>query len=76
MAKAKSRYALVIERNYRSDARAAVHATTEDLYEAKVIAKTTMRKFDELCLAPEESHALRKREGVSPTTRRCRDAPR
>ncbi len=41
----------------------------EGLYEVKVIAKTTMRKF--VCLtpveplAPEDIHALRKREGVS-----------
>jgi len=74
MAKARTRYAAVIERNYRSEALAAVHATMEGLYEAKVIPKTTMRKFDELCLAPEEIHALRKREGVSRTTRRCQKA--
>ena len=44
------------------------------LYEAKVIPKTTMRKFDELCLTPEEIYALRKREGVSRTRRRCQKA--
>jgi putative transcriptional regulator len=60
-----------MKKNYRSEALAAVHETMEGLYEAKVIAKTTMRKFDELCLtpiqplAPEEIHALREREGVS-----------
>ena len=60
-----------MKRNYRSEALAAVHETMEGLYEARVIPKTTMRGFDELCLtpveplAPVEIYALRKREGVS-----------
>src|SRR5271157_4320002 len=59
------------KRRYRSDALAAVHETMEGLYEARVIPKTTMRKFDGLCLtpieplAPEEIQALRMEAGVS-----------
>ncbi len=59
------------KRSYQSDALAAVHETMEGLYEARIIPKTTMRKFDELCLtpveplAPEEIYALRVKAGVS-----------
>ena len=41
-------------KKYRSNALAAVHETTVDLYEAVVIAKQTMKEFDEICLTPVE----------------------
>jgi putative transcriptional regulator len=58
---------------YRSEASAAIHEMMEDIYEAGIIDKQTMRKFDESCLTPvrtftpEEIRALRKREKVSQT---------
>ena len=58
-------------RTYKSDAFAAIHETANDLYEAGVIDKQTMRQFDESCLTPiheftaEEIRALREREEVS-----------
>lgn len=39
---------------YKSDICAAVHETASDLYEAGIMDKRTMRKFDELCLTPVE----------------------
>lgn len=56
---------------YRSKAAAAVHESMEDLYEAGVIDKRTMREFDEMCLTPvreftaEDIQKLRAREGLS-----------
>lgn len=50
---------------------AAVHETAEDLYEAGLMDKCTMREFDELCLTPirplvpEEIRRIRERENVS-----------
>ncbi len=50
---------------------AAVHETAEDLHEAGLMDKFTMREFDELCLTPirhfvpEEIRQLRERENVS-----------
>ena len=58
---------------YRSEAEAAIHEMMEDIYEAGIIDKQTMRKFDGSCLTPvrtftpEEIRALRKREKVSQT---------
>jgi len=58
-------------RIYRSDAFEAIHQTAEDLFEAGIINKRTMREFDESCLspavplAPEEIRAIREREMVS-----------
>jgi len=31
---------------------ASIHETAEDLYEAGLMEKHTMREFDELCLTP------------------------
>ena len=50
---------------------AAVHETAEDLHEAGLMDKFTMREFDELCLTPirhfvpEEIRQIRERENVS-----------
>lgn len=58
-------------KTYRSDILAAVHETAEDLHNAGVMEKRTMRRFDELCLTPVEPmdadaiRALREREQVS-----------
>jgi putative transcriptional regulator len=58
-------------KTYRSDALAAIHETASDLHEAGVLAKRTLRSFDELCLAPVRTmtpadiRALRARERVS-----------
>ena len=41
-------------KRYRSDALAAVHETALGLADAGVIAKQTMRSFDEMCLTPVE----------------------
>lgn len=56
---------------YHSDVTAAVHEAAQGMFDAGVIAKQTMREFDELCLAPvvpippEEIRMLRERELVS-----------
>lgn len=48
-----------------------IHETIEELHQAGVIGKITMRKFDSLCfpsvepLSPEQIKALRERERVS-----------
>ena len=58
-------------KSYKSNAMAAVHESMEDLYEAGVIDKRTMRKFDEMCLTPvrefsaKDIRQLRAREGLS-----------
>lgn len=58
-------------KTYKSYAFAAIHETANDLYEAGVIDKQTMRQFDESCLTPiheftaEEIRALREREELS-----------
>jgi putative transcriptional regulator len=58
-------------KTYRSDALAAIHETVSDLYDAGVLDKKTLRKFDELCLtpvrplSPETIRAIRLRERVS-----------
>ena len=60
-------------RTYKSDALAAIHETVSGYYDAGVIDKQTMRRFDETCLTPvheftaEEIRALRQREQVSQT---------
>jgi putative transcriptional regulator len=59
------------KKRYQSEALAAVHETMEGLYEARILPRTTMRKFDELCLtpveplAPKEIQEIRKQAGVS-----------
>ena len=58
-------------KTYRSDLLAAVHETAEDLHGAGVMAKRTLRRFDEMCLTPVEPmdaaaiRTLRERERVS-----------
>ena len=58
-------------KQYKSDALAAVHETALGLTDAGVMAKRTMRAFDEMCLTPveamtpEEIRALRMRENAS-----------
>ena len=60
-----------IERQYKSDAFAAIHEMMEDLYEIDAIDKKTMRDFDETCLVPVYEMSgrtikeLRLRENVS-----------
>ena len=61
----------VMSKQYRSNIMASIHETAEDLHEAGLMAKQTMRDFDELCLTsihplkPEEIRNLRERENVS-----------
>jgi len=56
---------------YRSLVTTSIQKTAEGLHAAGVMAKQTMRKFDEGCLtpvrplAPEEIRSLREREGAS-----------
>lgn len=58
-------------KTYRSDILAAAHETAEDLHDAGVMEKRTLRRFDEMCLTPVEPmdaaaiRALRARERVS-----------
>jgi putative transcriptional regulator len=58
-------------KRYRSDALAAVHETAQGLTEAGVMAKQTMKAFDEMCLtpveelAPDEIRDIRLRERAS-----------
>jgi putative transcriptional regulator len=58
-------------KQYRSDALAAVHETALGLSEAGVVAKQTMKAFDEMCLtpveelSPEQIHEIRLREHAS-----------
>jgi len=58
-------------RKYRSDAMAAIHEAANDLYSVGGMDRTTMRKFDVLCLTqiqkmtPKKIRALRTREKAS-----------
>lgn len=58
-------------RQYRSDALAAAHETAQGLTDAGVMAKQTMKAFDEMCLTPVEEMSpatirdLRLRENAS-----------
>jgi len=60
-----------MNKQYRSDIMAAIHETAEDLREAGLMDKRTMREFDELCLTPirhlipAEIRKIRERENVS-----------
>jgi putative transcriptional regulator len=60
-----------MRRTYRSEALAAIHETASDLHDAGVMAKRTLRGFDELCLtavrpmSAADVRALRARERVS-----------
>ena len=44
-------------KQYKSDALAAAHETALGLTEARVLAKRTMKVFDEMCLTPVEDMA-------------------
>lgn len=58
-------------KQYRSNIMASIHETAEDLYEAGLMDKRTMREFDGLCLTPisplkpEQIRDIRERENVS-----------
>ena len=58
-------------KTYKSEALEAIHTTVVDMFDAGVINKKTMRKFDRSCLTPiheflpDEIKALRERESVS-----------
>src|SRR4051812_10541554 len=58
-------------KSYKNDISAAIHETASGLYDAGLIDKQTMRRFDESCLTPvhdftaDEIRALREREEVS-----------
>ena len=58
-------------KQYKSDALAAAHETALGLTEARVVAKRTMKVFDEMCLtpvedmAPERIREIRLRENAS-----------
>ena len=58
-------------KQYKSDVLASVHETALGMTEAGVMAKRTMRAFDEMCLTPVEEmppetiRALRLRENAS-----------
>jgi putative transcriptional regulator len=60
-----------MSKQYRSNIMAAVHETAEDLYDAGLMDKCSMREFDALCLTPirplvpEEIRKIRERENVS-----------
>ena len=60
-----------MEKQYKSEALAAVHEAAAGLAEAGAMPMTTMREFDEMCLTPvammtpTEIHALRIREHAS-----------
>jgi len=60
-----------MSKTYKSKALAAIHETVSDMFEAGVIDKQTMRRFDESCLtpvrelSPEEIREIRQREGAS-----------
>lgn len=60
-----------MSRNYRNDAKAAIHQTLRALHNSEAMDKQTMRRFDEACLTPieplkpEEIKAIREREDVS-----------
>jgi putative transcriptional regulator len=60
-----------MSKQYRSNIMAAVHETAEDLYDAGLMDKCSMREFDALCLTPirplvpEEIRQIRERENVS-----------
>ena len=56
---------------YKSDLSAIIHETALDLHEQGIISKTTMKEFDDSCIAPiisispEEIRAIRERENLS-----------
>jgi putative transcriptional regulator len=65
------REGMSMTKTYKNDAFAAIHETAEALHVHGFIDKTTMREFDESCLAPvenmtpEEIRTIREREKLS-----------
>jgi len=59
------------KKQYRSKIMASIHETAEDLYQAGLMDKKTMREFDKNCLTPvhsltpEEIRDIRERENIS-----------
>jgi putative transcriptional regulator len=41
-----------MKKQYRSRIRASIHETVQDLHDAGVVDKRTLRQFDEVCLRP------------------------
>jgi putative transcriptional regulator len=60
-----------MKKQYRSRIMASIHETVQDLHDAGVVDKRTLRKFDEACLtpvrqlSPDEIRKIREREGAS-----------
>lgn len=60
-------------KTYKNETKAAIHEVASDLYEAGLIDKIALRRFDKSCLTPvrnftpEQIRALRERERVSQT---------
>lgn len=58
-------------KEYQSNISAIIHSTMEDLYDAGIVKKQTLKKYDELCLksienlSPEEIKKIREQEMVS-----------
>lgn len=58
-------------KSYRSEIAGAIHEMISDAHDAGVVSRTTLRSFDEACLAPvptltgDEIRAIREREHVS-----------
>ncbi len=60
-------------KQYKSDALAAAHETAMGLTEAGVMAKRTMKVFDETCLMPVEEMAPERSREIRPGRRRALD---
>ena len=56
------------DKGYRSEIAGAIHEMISDAHDAGVVSRTTLRSFDEACLAPvptlagDEIRAIRERE--------------
>lgn len=59
------------DKSYRSEIAGAIHEMMSDAHDAGVVSRSTLRNFDEACLAPvpvlasDEIRAIRERERVS-----------
>ncbi len=66
-----------MSKQYKSAAMAAIHETALGMHEANVIAKETMKTFDEMCLTPVKEltptdiRAIRQRERASQAVFAC-----
>jgi putative transcriptional regulator len=49
---------------YKSEVGASIHETASDLFEAGLIDKRTMRRFDERCLTPVQALAAEEIRGI------------